>query len=67
MSKECTDCKHCKPYIGAFGFRFKELDICTSTKTTNKYKYCDTQRTNGWPLYILFNSCGKRGRHWEKK
>ena len=62
MKKECKDCKYVELFKGEV-----EFSKCTSPKATSDYKYCATQRLNPWYFAFVFNTCGKRGRYWEKR
>ena len=37
----------------------------TDGKLVLRWKYCNTNRLDGWLLAIINRDCGKRGRYWE--
>ena len=71
----CTSCQHCR--IGPNGVEFAKCyapqgvdlgqRLAGSTAKATKWVYCSIQRTTPWPLDVLFNTCGQRGRWFQPK
>ena len=75
MKPICTSCQHCR--IPSTGVEFakcyasqgvRERDrLAGITDPETRWVYCSVQRGMVWPLDVLFNACGQRGRWFQPK
>ena len=74
MKPICTSCQHCRIPDGVEFAKChapqgvvvgERLTGNTDTETT--WRFCAIQRGNQWPLDILMNQCGQRGRWFQPK
>ena len=75
MKPICTSCQHCR--IGSTGVEFTKCyapqgvsvgeRLAGNTNMETRWKYCAIQRDIRWPMDIIFNACGQRGRWFQPK
>ena len=71
----CTSCQHCRiPSSGAGITRCDLLKaisvgehLAGNTDRVTEWQDCSIQRSQRWPLDILMNQCGQRGRWFQPK
>ena len=75
MKPICTSCQHCR--IPSSGDEFAKCyapqgirtgeRLAGNTVTATRWVYCSIQRQSRWPLDMMSNSCGQRGRWFQPK
>ena len=71
----CTSCQHCR--IGPAGVEFAKCyapqgvavgeRLAGNTDAETRWRYCAIQRGRQWPMDVLLNACGQRGRWFQPK
>ena len=73
----CTSCQHCRIPTNGLGVLAAKCyapqgvpvgeRLAGNTEKETRWEYCAIQRDSRWPLDVLLNACGQRGRWFQPK
>ena len=76
MKPICTSCQHCRipPILGVMSARCHAPEghsigerLAGNTDGETTWRYCAIQRDRQWPMDVMLNQCGQRGRWFQPK